>query len=131
MSHFSSGGVRIAYDMAGQGDPVLLIHGFASSARINWVGTGWVKTLTDAGHCVITIDNRGHGESEKLYDPAGDEAPEGVCVGELRVVDRQGRGGCTGDLSGLIADDIVRAVAPGCSLGSTVEHPFDSQNMPP
>ncbi|MFT3986496.1 alpha/beta fold hydrolase [Aestuariivirga sp.] len=70
MHRFNSGGVDIAYDMAGEGPPVLLIHGFASNGRVNWVDTGWVKTLVDAGHQVFTIDNRGHGESGKLYDPA-------------------------------------------------------------
>jgi pimeloyl-ACP methyl ester carboxylesterase len=70
MQSFDSGGVRIAYDDEGQGDPVVLIHGFASNSRVNWVDTGWVRTLVDAGFRVITIDNRGHGESEKLYDSA-------------------------------------------------------------
>ena len=70
MHRFNSGGVEIAYDVAGDGDPVLLIHGFASSSQVNWKDTGWVKTLVTAGHRVITIDNRGHGQSEKLYDPS-------------------------------------------------------------
>jgi pimeloyl-ACP methyl ester carboxylesterase len=70
MQNFDSAGVRIAFDDAGEGEPVLLIHGFASNGRVNWVDTGWVSRLIDAGFRVITIDNRGHGESEKLYDPA-------------------------------------------------------------
>lgn len=70
MHKFNSDGVEIAYDIEGEGPPILLIHGFASNGRVNWVGTGWVKTLVEAGRRVITIDNRGHGESEKLYDPA-------------------------------------------------------------
>jgi pimeloyl-ACP methyl ester carboxylesterase len=68
MQKFNSGGVSIAYESWGQGPPILLIHGFASSARVNWVDTGWVNTLTAAGYRVIALDNRGHGESEKLYD---------------------------------------------------------------
>jgi pimeloyl-ACP methyl ester carboxylesterase len=70
MQKFNSAGVDIAFEDEGQGPPVLLIHGFASNGRVNWKATGWVKTLTEAGYRVITIDNRGHGESEKLYDPA-------------------------------------------------------------
>jgi pimeloyl-ACP methyl ester carboxylesterase len=74
MRYFNSNGVSIAYIDAppheGQGDPILLIHGFASSHAVNWVNTLWVKTLTRAGYRVIAFDNRGHGESEKLYDPA-------------------------------------------------------------
>jgi pimeloyl-ACP methyl ester carboxylesterase len=70
MPTFNSDGVTIAYETAGQGPPILLIHGFASTARFNWWDTGWVKTLAEAGRAVITFDHRGHGESEKLYDPA-------------------------------------------------------------
>ena len=70
MHKFNSGGVEIAYQTAGDGPPILLIHGFASNARVNWWDTGWVKTLTEAGRRVITFDHRGHGASEKLYDPA-------------------------------------------------------------
>ncbi len=74
MHHFSSAGVRIAYidhpptgpDL---GEPILLIHGFASNHAVNWVNTLWVKTLTHAGRRVIALDNRGHGQSEKLYEP--------------------------------------------------------------
>ncbi|CCF19772.1 putative hydrolase [Pseudorhizobium banfieldiae] len=51
------------------GAPVLLIHGFASSALVNWVHPGWVKTLGEAGYRVIAIDNRGHGLSDKPRDP--------------------------------------------------------------
>jgi pimeloyl-ACP methyl ester carboxylesterase len=35
MTYFDSDGVRIAYEEAGKGPPVLLIHGFASNARVN------------------------------------------------------------------------------------------------
>ncbi len=76
MAVFDSAGVAISYQRAGGGAPVLLIHGFASNARANWADTGWVETLVDAGFSVITMDNRGHGESEKLYDPAAYGAPE-------------------------------------------------------
>lgn len=58
----------IAYLDEGAGDPVLLIHGFASSKEVNWVQPGWVETLTKAGYRVIALDNRGHGASTKLYD---------------------------------------------------------------
>jgi pimeloyl-ACP methyl ester carboxylesterase len=75
MQKFNSAGVEIAYEIWGQGPPVLLIHGFASNRHVNWLGTGWVKTLNDAGHQVIAIDNRGHGESQKLYDPEQYSAP--------------------------------------------------------
>src|ERR1700741_313642 len=72
---FDSDGVRLAFIDEGAGDPVLLIHGFASSARANWIEPGWVSLLTKSGYRVIAIDNRGHGESEKLYDRALYTAP--------------------------------------------------------
>ena len=74
--HFDSDGVKIAYRMVGVGDPVLLIHGFASNHQVNWVDTGWVKHLEGEGRRVIAIDNRGHGQSEKLYDRERYGAPE-------------------------------------------------------
>jgi pimeloyl-ACP methyl ester carboxylesterase len=70
MAQFDSDGVAIAYEDLGEGAPILLIHGFASNWKVNWRDTGWVKTLVDAGRRVIVFDNRGHGASEKLYEPA-------------------------------------------------------------
>ncbi|MBI1648946.1 alpha/beta fold hydrolase [Hyphomicrobium sulfonivorans] len=64
---FSSDGTEIAFLDQGEGEPVLLIHGFASNIVTNWIDTGWVRTLTEAGYRVIAYDNRGHGRSEKLY----------------------------------------------------------------
>jgi len=72
---FSSNGIEIAYLDEGSGEPVLLIHGFASNVGTNWVDTGWVKTLTDAGYRAIAYDNRGHGRSAKLYDQEDYGAP--------------------------------------------------------
>ena len=86
MHKFNSGGVEIAYHTAGEGPPVLLVHGFASNARVNWWDTGWVKTLTEAGRRVITFDHRGHGASEKLYDPSLYPAAE-MAEDALRLLD--------------------------------------------
>lgn len=70
-STFQHDGLNLAYFDEGDpsGDPVLLIHGFASSALVNWVHPGWLKTLGDAGYRVIAMDNRGHGASDKPLDP--------------------------------------------------------------
>jgi pimeloyl-ACP methyl ester carboxylesterase len=69
MPTFSHGPVEIAYLDEGQGDPIILIHGFASSKDVNWVQTGWFTALKGAGRRVIALDNRGHGQSAKLYNP--------------------------------------------------------------
>ncbi len=81
MQTFLSDGVSLAYrDIPAEGidleEPILLIHGFASSHRINWVQPSWTTTLTQAGRRTIVFDNRGHGESEKLYDPDAYATPK-------------------------------------------------------
>ena len=75
IEHFPSQGVDIAFiDIRPKapdlGQPILLIHGFASNHRVNWVEPGWIKTLSETGRRVIALDNRGHGASQKLYAPA-------------------------------------------------------------
>lgn len=75
MNSFASDGIEIAYLDEGKGEPILLIHGFASNIVTNWVDPGWVRTLVAAGRRVIAYDNRGHGRSGKVYDPAAYGAP--------------------------------------------------------
>lgn len=69
MPTFQSSGLTLAYHIFGEGQPVLCIHGFASSGKVNWIDTGWVETLTEAGYQAIVLDNRGHGDSDKPHDP--------------------------------------------------------------
>ncbi|MGB6538372.1 MAG: alpha/beta hydrolase [Xanthobacteraceae bacterium] len=69
MAHFAHDGVEIAFLDQGEGEPIVLVHGFASNKEVNWIFPGWVATLTAAGRRVIALDNRGHGASSKLYDP--------------------------------------------------------------
>lgn len=68
MPIFPNHGIAISYEVHGEGRPILLIHGFGSSGKVNWIDTGWVETLSEAGYQPITFDNRGHGASRKLYD---------------------------------------------------------------
>jgi pimeloyl-ACP methyl ester carboxylesterase len=51
--------------------PVLLVHGFASSAEHNWHHPGWLDLLADCGRETIAIDMPGHGTAPKPADPAG------------------------------------------------------------
>src|ERR1700693_3852164 len=68
MPSFHNGDVEIAYLDEGEGDPILLVHGFASTKNVNWVYPTWVSELKKNGRRVIALDNRGHGDSAKLYD---------------------------------------------------------------
>src|ERR1700757_5372763 len=70
MPQFPHAGMEIAFLEEGEGEPILLVHGFASNKEVNWVAPGWITTLTRAGRRAIALDNRGHGASGKLYDPA-------------------------------------------------------------
>jgi pimeloyl-ACP methyl ester carboxylesterase len=60
----------MTYDFGDPEGPVILaVHGFASSALVNWHSTGWTRDLTRAGFRVVAIDQRGHGHSDKPHDP--------------------------------------------------------------
>ena len=70
MPRFIHDGVEIAFIDEGAGEPIALVHGVASNKEVNWIAPSWVTTLSRAGRRVIALDNRGHGASSKLYDPA-------------------------------------------------------------
>jgi pimeloyl-ACP methyl ester carboxylesterase len=70
MSEFIHEGLRLNFELAGEGVPILLVHGYASSLKKNWREPGWFETLGKAGHQVIAFDHRGHGLSDKPHDPA-------------------------------------------------------------
>jgi pimeloyl-ACP methyl ester carboxylesterase len=110
MQSFSSDGVEIAFiDLAPTGDAprnetVVLVHGFGSSHAVNWVNTQWTKTLAHAGYRVVALDNRGHGESEKLYDPAA-YSSQIMAEDVRRLMDHL---------------DIARAAVMGYSMGARI-----------
>src|SRR5262245_20507477 len=84
MPSFNNSGVEIAYLDEGEGDPILLVHGFASTKDVNWVYPTWVSHLRQAGRRVIALDNRGHGGSSKLYDP--EDYHVGILAGDVRAL---------------------------------------------
>jgi pimeloyl-ACP methyl ester carboxylesterase len=104
MEVFSSDGVKIAYTVEGAGEPILLIHGFASNIKANWGDTRWIEFLANHDFRVIAINNRGHGASEKLYDP---EAYTGPIMAEdaRRLLDHLG---------------LARADVMGYSMGARI-----------
>ena len=109
MHEFRSDGVSLAFiDEPPTGpdrdEPIVLIHGFASSHAVNWVFPNWVKALTADGRRVIALDNRGHGRSDKLYEPAAYHTR--VMAEDVRRL--------------LDALDIHRADVMGYSLGGRI-----------
>jgi pimeloyl-ACP methyl ester carboxylesterase len=83
-----SDGVRIHWMEAGEGTPVVLLHGYTSCCDAGWFANGVAKELA-RDHRVIGIDARGHGRSEKPHDPAkypGDRMPADV----IEVLDHLG-----------------------------------------
>lgn len=84
MPSFHNGDVEIAYLDEGEGDPIVLVHGFASSKTVNWVYPTWVSELRKHGYRVIALDNRGHGDSEKLYDPESYHI--GIMAGDITAL---------------------------------------------
>jgi pimeloyl-ACP methyl ester carboxylesterase len=84
MPSFHNGAVEIAYLDEGEGDPIVLVHGFASSKNVNWVYPTWVSELRKNNRRVIALDNRGHGESSKLYD--SEQYHIGTMAGDVRAL---------------------------------------------
>jgi pimeloyl-ACP methyl ester carboxylesterase len=85
---FDSDGVRLHFEVNGpeRGTPIVLVHGFASDYRLNWVGTRWQEALTSAGFRVVGLDCRGHGHSDKPHDEAAYAV--GIMAGDIvRLLD--------------------------------------------
>ena len=59
-----SDGLEIFFQRFGEGEPLILVHGWGSDSQANWIDTGWVDALSEIRQ-VIAIDVRGHGKSEK------------------------------------------------------------------
>jgi len=87
MAYFDSNGVQIYFEEHGKGDPVVLVHGFASRADHNW-GADWFNALA-ARYRVVALDCRGHGKSGKPHDSA---AYGGETMGDdvIRLMDHLG-----------------------------------------
>lgn len=104
MQFFEHDGFRLAFVDQGAGEPVLLIHGFASSHIVNWVAPSWTKTLTEAGYRAIAFDHRGHGGSSKSYR-SEDYTPARMASDASALLDRL---------------EIPRAHVMGYSMGARV-----------
>ncbi len=88
-------------------NPVLLIHGFTTSAERTWREPGWIDLITDAGREVIAPDLLGHGSAPKPHDPAAYDQVEALVVAELPdgPVDAIGYSAGAGIILSLAAED--------------------------
>lgn len=68
MNRLTINGRSVAYSDQGNGDAVLLVHGFAASSRENWDKAGWIHMLVRANRRVVAVDLLGHGDSDKPHD---------------------------------------------------------------
>jgi pimeloyl-ACP methyl ester carboxylesterase len=106
-------GVRLHYEQSGDGEPIVLLHGFTSSYVENWVQTGWVRRVLAEGFGVVGMDTRGHGRSTKLYAAAAYEtsllAADVVAVFDRLRIDR--------------AHAVGFSMGAGIALRLAIDHP--------
>ena len=82
-------GVKLAYREMGEGRPVVLIHGYFSTAKVNWLKYGHAEKIAARGFRVIMPDLRSHGDSAKPHDDAA--YPKDVLVDDgLALIDHLG-----------------------------------------
>ena len=94
-----AGAVTLAGEEAGDGVPVVLLHGLTATRRYVVMGS---KALERAGHRVIAYDARGHGRSTPAPEP-----------------DAYGYGVLASDLLAVLDDRAIdRAVLAGASMGA-------------
>ena len=77
-------GARLALHRAGEGRPLVLLHGLFSSAEMNWIKWGHAQLLAEHGYEVLMLDFRVHGESAAPEDSAA--YPQNVLVRDVAAL---------------------------------------------
>lgn len=124
--------MHLHYDRHPGTDPVLLVHGFATTGALTWEATGWVRALTEAGRGAIVPDLRGHGDSDSPHDPDA-YSPELLAADLIAVLDEEGLervdviGYSMGSwvslaLAGLAPDRVRRLVIGGVGMVEQFGH---------
>jgi len=112
-------GVQLAYREVGEGRPLVLIHGFFSTATVNWVRYGHAAKIAALGYRVVMPDLRGHGDSAKPHDagayPPDVLADDGFALVEHLKLDDYDLGGYS-----LGGRTTVRMLARGAQPGRAV-----------
>jgi pimeloyl-ACP methyl ester carboxylesterase len=112
-------GAKLAYREMGEGRPLVLIHGYFSTATVNWVRYGHAAEIAARRYRVIMPDLRGHGDSAKLHDAAA-YPPDVLADDGFALVEQLGL--TDYDLGGysLGARTTVRMLARGASPGRAI-----------
>ncbi len=82
-------GLRLAWRETGEGRPLVLIHGFFSTATVNWIRYGHAREIAAQGFRVIMPDLRSHGDSDKPHDDAA-YPPDVLASDGLALIDELG-----------------------------------------
>lgn len=77
-------GIKLSYEIDGDGPDVVLLHGYVADTFINWVRPGVIAKLNAAGYRTIALDQRGHGLSDKPHDPVA--YTDEVMTGDARAL---------------------------------------------
>ncbi|MDP9014839.1 MAG: alpha/beta hydrolase [Pseudomonadota bacterium] len=124
-------GVQLAYRQMGEGRPLVLIHGYFSTAMVNWVRYGHAAKIAARGFRVIMPDLRGHGASAKPHDAAA-YPPDILADDGFALIEHLGL--AEYDLGGYSLGArttirmLVRGARPGCAVvaGMGVDGIIDS-----
>jgi pimeloyl-ACP methyl ester carboxylesterase len=114
MPYVPSHGVRIHYQIVGNGPPLLLQHGFTDSLE-SWYEFGYVPALRPQ-YRLILLDARGHGRSEKPHEAPAYELQLFVAdilavLDHLRIAKAHYWGYSMGAASGLPPPSMRRSVS--------------------
>ena len=77
-------GTRLALHRAGEGRPLILLHGLFSSAEMNWIKWGHAQLIAEYGYEVLMLDFRVHGESASPREP--EAYPQNVLVRDVAAL---------------------------------------------
>ncbi len=122
-------GLKLAYEIEGEGVPVLLLHGYATDSFINWVRPGISDALVGAGMRAILLDQRGHGGSDKPHELEA-YAGEAMVRDAQALLDHLGIDRCLGagysmgarNMLGLLTSDSRLAAGVLGGIGSNMLH---------
>lgn len=108
-------GVRLAYRDVGDGWPLVLVHGFFSTAEIAWQSHGHTEPLLAAGFRLLMADLRGHGDSARPHDEES-YPPDALPQDVLDLVAHLGLADGAWDLAGYSLGG--RVVTQALALGA-------------